>query len=93
MRGVVKWYVDTKGFGFLVGEDGTDYFVRQENIEIDGFKGLEKGSEVIFELSTDEDGKLEATCVRPVSVPVDPAKESSGRAEGPRSAETASGPY
>ncbi len=65
MQGVVKWYVLEKGFGFVRGDDGADYFVRQENILTDGFKGLEKGSRVIFDLAFDEDGKLEATQVRP----------------------------
>lgn len=79
MNGVVKWYVNSKGFGFLSAEDGTEYFVRQENIEIDGFKGLEKGASVIFELARDEDGKLEATRVKPV--PLEP--DSAGRTAWP----------
>lgn len=83
MRGVVKWYVHTKGFGFLTGADGVDYFVRQENIESEGFKGLEKGSGVIFDLAEDEDGKLEAVRVRPI-----PAEPES--TEMPRPAETPS---
>lgn len=63
-HGTVKWYVEAKGFGFILADDGGEYFVRQENIEVDGFKGLHKGLRVIFEAGRDEGGKLEATNVR-----------------------------
>ncbi len=77
MRGSVKWFVDTKGFGFLVGEDGQEYFVRQENIETDGLKVLSKGALVNFDVGVDEDGKLEAKRVRPVSGGADSPEEAS----------------
>jgi len=36
MKATVKWFNDSRGFGFLSGEDGQDYFVSFRNIEIDG---------------------------------------------------------
>jgi len=65
VRGTVKWYIEAKGFGFIVADNGAEFFVRQENIEVDGYKGLRKRARVIFEVGKDEDGKLEATRVRP----------------------------
>lgn len=45
--GTVKWFKDTKGFGFIHSE-GQDYFVHFSNIKCDGFKSLPKGGQVSF---------------------------------------------
>ncbi len=62
LRGKVKWFDETKGFGFLEQEDGDDVFVHYTAIEMDGFKTLKEGTEVVFEVTTGERG-LQATKV------------------------------
>lgn len=48
--GTVKWFNDSKGYGFITPEDGTkDLFVHHSNIEGDGFKSLAEGASVSFE--------------------------------------------
>ena len=49
--GKVKWFNDSKGFGFITAEDGTDAFVHYGDIQGDGFKSLAEGDEVEFEMS------------------------------------------
>jgi len=53
MKGTVKWFNDKKGFGFLTTEEGSDVFVHFSAIQDDGFKSLDEGQEVEFEV---EDG-------------------------------------
>ncbi len=65
-QGTVKWFNDTKGFGFIRGEDGKDVFVHHTEIVADGFRSLKEGSKVEFELTQGPKG-LKATKVRPVS--------------------------
>jgi CspA family cold shock protein len=50
MRGTVKWFNDTKGFGFITLEDGRDVFVHYSSITTDGYKTLAEGEEVEFEM-------------------------------------------
>lgn len=47
MKGKVKWFNDSKGFGFIESE-GKDYFVHFSAIQSDGFKSLAEGADVIF---------------------------------------------
>ena len=49
--GTVKWFNNTKGFGFVTSEDGTDAFVHYGDVAGDGFKTLEEGQAVEFELT------------------------------------------
>ena len=49
-RGRVKWFNAEKGFGFIEREGGNDVFVHFSAINMDGFKTLEEGSEVEFEV-------------------------------------------
>lgn len=49
--GKVKWFNEAKGFGFITTEDGTDAFVHYSDIEGDGFKTLDEGEAVEFEMS------------------------------------------
>ncbi len=51
MNGTVKWFNADKGFGFITGEDGTDVFAHFSQIQIDGFKTLEEGQAVSFEIA------------------------------------------
>ncbi|MCZ6816145.1 MAG: cold-shock protein [Planctomycetota bacterium] len=48
-RGTVKWFNDTKGFGFIEAEGGGDVFVHQSDIQSDGFRSLQEGQQVEFE--------------------------------------------
>ena len=49
-KGRVKWFNAEKGFGFIEREDGYDVFVHYTAIAMDGFKTLEEGAEVEFEV-------------------------------------------
>jgi cold shock protein len=64
-NGVVKFFNDQKGYGFIKQDDGDDLFVHFSNIEGKGFKKLEEGQNVEFEVTEGRKG-LEATNVRVV---------------------------
>ena len=49
--GVVKWFNDSKGYGFIVNTNGEDVFVHYSAIQGEGFKTLEEGQEVEFEVT------------------------------------------
>ena len=49
--GVTKWFSNTKGFGFLTDEDGNDVFVHYSAIQGDGFKTLDEGEKVEFQIT------------------------------------------
>ena len=51
MNGTVKWFNAEKGFGFITGEDGNDVFAHFSQINTDGFKTLEEGQSVTFDLA------------------------------------------
>lgn len=50
MQGKVKWFNAEKGYGFIETEEGTDVFVHFSAIQTDGFKTLEEGQAVEFEI-------------------------------------------
>jgi CspA family cold shock protein len=54
--GTVKWFDTKKGYGFIEQENGDDIFVHYSAIEGDGFKDLEEGSEVSFEVAETDKG-------------------------------------
>jgi len=49
-NGVVKWFNDSKGFGFIEQENGDDVFVHFSSIQGDGFKSLAEGQKVTFDV-------------------------------------------
>ena len=49
-NGVVKWFNDAKGFGFITQEDGSDVFVHFSAIGGDGFRSLSEGQSVTFDV-------------------------------------------
>jgi len=50
-KGKVKWFNSEKGYGFIESEDGTDVFAHFSAIQMDGYKTLEEGAEVTFEVT------------------------------------------
>jgi CspA family cold shock protein len=63
-EGTVKWFNPEKGYGFISREDGEDLFVHWSEIQMDGYKSLDEGQPVAFEVTTGQNGKLQASNVR-----------------------------
>ena len=63
--GTVKWFNDAKGFGFISQEGGEDVFVHHTAIQTEGFRSLQEGQKVEFEVKRGPKG-LQAANVRPV---------------------------
>ncbi len=55
-KGTVKWFNSEKGFGFITSEAGNDVFVHYSQINKDGFKTLEEGEEVTFDVVDGQKG-------------------------------------
>ena len=62
-KGRVKWFNEKKGFGFISKDDGNDVFVHFSAIKRDGFKSLDEGDEVEFEVSQGPKGLQAANVV------------------------------
>ncbi|MBK8268893.1 MAG: cold-shock protein [Planctomycetes bacterium] len=65
-EGTVKWFNDSKGFGFIQTDDGQDVFVHQTEIKAEGFRTLAQGSRVQFEITQGPKGP-KATNVAPAT--------------------------
>ncbi|ACA57232.1 cold-shock protein [Clostridium botulinum] len=50
MNGTVKWFNGDKGFGFITGEDGNDVFAHFSQINSEGYKSLEEGQKVSYDV-------------------------------------------
>ena len=55
-KGTVKWFDAVKGYGFIAGDDGKDIFVHQSNILMKGFRALEVGQRVNYQIEPMEKG-------------------------------------
>ena len=64
MKGTVKWFNAKKGFGFISDETGIDVFVHFSALQIDGFKVLDEGDEVEFEVVNGEKGPQAANVTK-----------------------------
>lgn len=68
LTGYVKWFDAKKGYGFISVEDQEDIFVHFSNVQMDGFKKLDMGDTVEFEVKTSKEDKgLEALNVKIIS--------------------------
>ena len=64
ITGTVKWFNDSKGFGFIEQESGDDVFVHHSAINGDGFKSLEEGERVTFEVEQGQKGPAATNVTR-----------------------------
>ena len=64
-KATVKWFNSKRGYGFLTGEDGKDYFVYFKDINMEGFKTLEEGQKVTFDTKETDRG-ISACNVTPI---------------------------
>jgi len=56
MRGTVKWFNPKKGYGFITKDEGGDVFVHYSAIDMDGFRTLQEGQKVEFDIQNSEKG-------------------------------------
>ena len=63
-RGKVKWFSNQKGYGFITPESGSDVFVHHTAIQGDGYKTLQEGQDVEFEIVKGPKGEQAANVVK-----------------------------
>lgn len=63
-KGTVKWFNDSRGYGFIARQEGEDLFVHHSAIVAEGFRTLTEGEEVEFELAETENGQRAANVVK-----------------------------
>ena len=56
MKGTIKWFNNQKGYGFITDEDGRDVFVHFSGLIMEGYKSIEEGAAVEFEVTDGEKG-------------------------------------
>jgi len=63
-QGTVKWFSNQKGYGFITPEEGKDVFVHHSEIQGDGYKTLEEGQKVEFEVTDGPKGEQAKNVVK-----------------------------
>ena len=63
-KGVVKWFNNSKGYGFITPESGKDVFVHHSAIQGDGYKSLDEGQAVEFEIQQGPKGEQAVNVVK-----------------------------
>ncbi len=63
-RGKVKWFNNQKGYGFITTETGSDVFLHHSAIQGDGFKTIDEGQEVEFEITQGDKGEQAVNVVK-----------------------------
>ncbi len=64
MKGTVKWFNNQKGYGFITDENGKDVFVHYSGLQMEGFKSIEEGASVEFEIAEGEKGPQAVNVVK-----------------------------
>ena len=64
MKGTVKWFNNQKGYGFITDENGKDVFVHYSGLVMDGFKSIEEGASVEFDIAEGEKGPQAVNVVK-----------------------------
>ena len=82
-RGRVKWFNDSKGYGFIEQPDGEDVFVHFSAIDMNGFKTLAEGEEVDFEVRETDKGLQAANVQRGDSAPMEAMEPTEMTEEAP----------
>lgn len=63
-KGTVKWFSNQKGYGFIASESGKDVFVHHSAIQGEGYKSLEEGQQVEFEVQQGPKGEQAVNVVK-----------------------------
>ena len=63
-QGIVKWFNDQKGYGFITPEDGKDVFVHHSAVQGEGFKSLAEGQKVEFNIEQGPKGEQATNVVK-----------------------------
>ena len=63
-KGTVKWFNNSKGYGFITPEDGKDVFVHHSAIQGDGYKSLDEGQSVEFDIEQGPKGEQAVNVVK-----------------------------
>ncbi len=63
-EGTVKWFNESKGFGFISQEDGSDIFVHYSSLQGEGFKSLNEGDRVSFDVEQGDKGPKAVNVVK-----------------------------
>lgn len=66
MNGTVKWFDSKKGYGFINGDDGKEYFVHWSQLKMDGYRELEENDIVEFDIGRGPNCKKQAVKVKPI---------------------------